>query len=200
VTDDEHVVLCTEDGAAAGTTAKHAVHHSDTPLHLAFSCYVFDTAARLLVTWRAADKRTWPGVRTNSCCGHPLPGEPMPEAVVRRLYDELGLRVQPDDVALMLPRFRYRAVMADTGTVENELCPVWRVVVPVDTSVHHAPAEVDRYAWTPWREFADDAQRDPSLVSPWCALQVDELAGLGDDPLSWPVSDVEALPLAAAVG
>jgi hypothetical protein len=82
---------------------------------------------------------------------------------------------------------------------KNELCPVWRVVVPVDTSVHHAPAEVDRYAWTPWREFADDAQRDPSLVSPWCALQVDELAGLGDDPLSWPVSDVEALPLAAAV-
>lgn len=195
--DEEYVVLCTEGGTAAGTMAKSAVHHSETPLHLAFSCYVFDTAANLLVTWRASDKLTWPGVRTNSCCGHPQPGEPMPTAIVRRLHDELGLVIQSDDIDLMLPRFRYRATMAETGVVENELCPVWRAVVPAEVRVHPQRAEVERYVWTPWREFADDALRNASSVSPWCALQVDELIRLGDDPLSWPEDTTEALPAAA---
>lgn len=197
VTDDEHVVLCTLDGAVAGTLAKSTVHHTGTPLHLAFSCYVLDQDERLLVTWRASGKRTWPGVRTNSCCGHPLPGEPMPQAVARRLHDELGLRVEPSDVTLVLPRFRYRAVMASTGVVENELCPVWRVVVPAGVPVSPEAAEVDGYTWKDWREFADETLRDPSSVSPWCALQVDQLAKLGHEPLRWPEAETDALPAAA---
>ena len=115
-------MLLDEDGNAVGVADKHAVHHAETPLHLAFSCYVLDEAGRLLVTRRALAKATFPGVWTNSCCGHPAPGEDLEEAVVRRVGQELGLSLR--DLRLVLPRFRYRAEM-DNGVIENEMCPVF---------------------------------------------------------------------------
>ncbi|WP_019818948.1 isopentenyl-diphosphate Delta-isomerase [Saccharomonospora saliphila] len=190
----EYVVLCGADYERVGYAPKSEVHHKDTPLHLAFSCYVFDPEGALLVTWRATTKKTWPGVRTNSCCGHPGPGEVLPDAVARRLTDELGVVV--DTIDLVLPAFAYQATMAD-GVRENEVCPVYRATVGTRPELRPDPAEVDDAAWVPWREFATEVRRAPDAVSPWCARQVDELATLGPDPLRWPVSDDTELPLAA---
>ncbi len=206
VSGPEQVVLCGPDGAAIGTADKVDVHGPDTPLHLAFSCYVFDAAGRTLVTRRAYDKRTFPGLRTNSCCGHPAPGETIDDAVRRRVGDELGLVL--DEITLILPRFRYRAVAAD-GVVENELCPVFRAVVD-EPQVHPDPVEVAEAWWVPWAEFAslagdaepDDGRADGRIADPlskWGREQLAELAQLGPDPMSWPVADPGDLPLAARI-
>lgn len=167
----ERVVLLDEDGRAIGTAPKSEVHHRRTPLHLAFSCYVFDDTGRLLLTQRALDKRTWPGVWTNSLCGHPGPGEDLETAVRRRAQQELGAELT--DVALVLPAFRYRAEMAD-GTVENEMCPVFtaRLAGGLDPD----PAEVADTAWVEWSGFRDEVGAGARDVSPWCALQVAALA------------------------
>ncbi|NUP50603.1 MAG: isopentenyl-diphosphate Delta-isomerase [Catenulispora sp.] len=169
----EEVVLLAEDGTPIGTAPKAEVHTDRTPLHLAFSCYVFDDEHRLLVTRRALDKRTWPGVWTNSACGHPAPGEQIQDAVRRRLDTELGLTVER--VWPILPQFRYRAVMPN-GIVENEICPVFRAAVPVGTVPAPAADEVGEYRWIPWADFSKDVLSGAFEVSPWCRLQVEQLA------------------------
>jgi isopentenyl-diphosphate delta-isomerase len=197
-TTEERVVLCSPDGEVTGSASKATVHYHDTPLHLAFSCYVFDTTGRTLVTRRARTKAVFPGVRTNSCCGHPAPGEPMVAAVRRRLRQELG--IVATNVDLILPTFRYRATAAD-GTLENELCPVYRVVTDRDTAWIEA-SEVDDAWWMPWPEFSESAGRtcpawatDP--LSPWAVEQVAQLTPLGADPLRWPEGEPSLLPAAA---
>lgn len=119
-----HIVLLDEMGRPMGTAPKAASHHNRTPLHLAFSCYAFNEAEELLVTRRSILKLTWPGAVTNSCCGHPFPDESLLAAVGRCTETELGACAATAE--LLLPGFRYQAVMAD-GTVENEMCPVFRV-------------------------------------------------------------------------
>lgn len=163
----EHVVLLADDGTEIGTVSKEAVHGADTPLHLAFSCYLLDEQGRLLVTRRALGKRSWPGVWTNSFCGHPLPGEPVVDAVRRHGMRELGTEVT--DLTLELPLFRYRAT-DPAGVVEHELCPVYtaRIASELDPS----PAEVMEHTWVHPAELATSARSTPWAFSPWMVLQI----------------------------
>lgn len=162
----ELVVLVDEHGREVGTAAKASVHHEATPLHLGFSCYVFDVDGRVLMTRRALSKRTWPGVWTNSFCGHPAPGEPTVDAVRRRARQELALAI--GSITCVLPDYRYRAVAAD-GTVENELCPVFRATAA--GPVRAAPDEVMDHTWVSWRDLRAAAELRWA-ISPWAAEQV----------------------------
>lgn len=193
----EHVVLLDEDGNAVGTAPKTEVHHRSTPLHLAFSCYLFDGDGAVLVTRRAWQKPTWPGVWTNSVCGHPGPGEELGEAVVRRVREELFLDVH--SLRLALPAFRYQAVM-DDGVRENEMCPVFTAHASGTLSAD--PAEVAEAMWEPWADFRDAVLGGAREVSPWCRQQVAQLAELGVDGRAtrdWGAVP-EALPPAARPG
>lgn len=189
----EVVVLLDEQGRATGTLPKAQAHHASTPLHLAFSSYVFDDDGRLLLTRRALTKRPFPGVWTNTVCGHPAPGEQLAEAAVRRAGQELGLRLE--DVRLVLPRFRYRAEMH--GVMENEMCPVL-VARAGRHRLRPDPVEVDDARWVPWDGFSASVHDGSQVVSPWCAEQVAQLRGLGPDPARWPTADPADLPPALA--
>lgn len=177
MTETDHVVLLDDDGRAIGTAPKATVHGVDTPLHLAFSCHVLDRDGRVLVTRRALTKRTWPGVWTNSFCGHPRPDEPPLAAVHRRAEFELGLSLT--DVDLILPSFRYRATDA-SGTVENELCPVF-VALAADEPRPN-PAEVADARWVEPGALAAAIAATPWAFSPWLVLQARELPLFGSGP------------------
>lgn len=168
----DHVVLVDETGRDAGTAPRRSVHTQDTPLHRAFSVYLFDDEGRTLLTRRALAKVAWPGVWSNSCCGHPAPGESDEQAIHRRVREELG--VGATSVQVALPAFRYRAVDV-SGVVENEVCPVYVARIdPADLAPD--PAEVMEHSWVPWADAAAAVTAAPRTFSPWMVLQVPELA------------------------
>lgn len=164
------VVLVDDDGNEIGTAGKVGVHTDATPLHLAFSCHVYDPGGRVLLTRRALTKQTWPGVWTNSFCGHPAPGEAMEAAVKKRAAYELGISIRA--VEPLLPKFRYRAVDA-SGIVENEICPVFRAMTT--DAVLPSPAEVAEWRWVRPAELWASVGATPFVFSPWLVLQLGQL-------------------------
>jgi isopentenyl-diphosphate delta-isomerase len=166
----ERVVLVDNDGKVVGSADKATVHTTETPLHLAFSCHVFDANGQVLVTRRALAKATWAGVWTNSFCGHPAPEESLEDAIVRRASVELGITVR--DLKLVLPDFRYRAIDA-SGIVENEICPVYRAVST--DAVHANPEEVSEWVWVDPASLTAAATAAPYAFSPWLVWQLQQL-------------------------
>lgn len=167
----DSVVLLDEDGLAVGTALKESVHHESTPLHLAFSCYLFDPDGNVLITRRALSKRSWPGVWTNSFCGHPAPGEGLEAALRRHAKHELSVTIA--EPRLVLPEFRYRAT--DTqGVVENEVCPVF--VATTHDPILGNPTEVADWAWVSTASLTRTAAATPQVLSPWSVLQIPLLA------------------------
>jgi isopentenyl-diphosphate Delta-isomerase len=172
------VVLLDDEGREIGTAPKSSVHGTDTALHLAFSCHVLNAHGEVLVTRRALDKRTWPGVWSNSFCGHPRPAEPVMDAVHRRAEFELGLTLR--DIELALPLFRYRATDA-SGIVEHEVCPVY--LARTDDEPVLNPLEVVDARWVDPGELAASLTTTPWAFSPWLVLQAEQLHLFGRDRL-----------------
>ena len=185
--------LVDEDGTTIGTAEKLSAHVAPGRLHRAFSVFLFDSSGRLLLQRRALGKYHSPGVWSNTCCGHPAPEEEMKTAITRRLGEELGLTVR--GLELVLPGFRYRAEMHEV--VENEMCPVF-VAFTADSPTPNLD-EVAETRWVAWPEFAAEVLAGELEISPWCRLQVTELAGLGPDPAQWPTGTSVQLPPAAQV-
>ncbi|MDJ0355916.1 isopentenyl-diphosphate Delta-isomerase [Paenarthrobacter sp. PH39-S1] len=167
----EHVRLMDHEGREIGTADKRTVHSRNTPLHLAFSCHVFDTHGRTLVTRRALSKLTWPGVWTNAFCGHPAPGESFENAIGRRAAEEL--RIELTAPTLVLPEFRYRAVDA-SGIVENEICPVFSAIYWDGPTLDPNSLEVCDWAWVKLQDLRRSAAATPFAFSPWLVLQLQD--------------------------
>jgi isopentenyl-diphosphate Delta-isomerase len=172
--DDEYVVLLNDAAQPVGRELKSRVHHARTPLHLAFSIFLFDATGRTLFQQRAQHKKTWPGVWSNACCGHPAPGETLASAAKRRLRDELGIAT-PVELKLALPHFRYRARWE--AIWENEVCPVF--VAAYEGPIAPNPTEVAAVRWIEWASFAractGGTDSEFSTFSPWSRWEAAEL-------------------------
>lgn len=166
----DSVILLDDEGNPVGAAPRASVHDHQTPLHLAFSCYLFDNQERVLMTRRALAKRAWPGVWTNSFCGHPRPGEELADAVRRHARHELGLEVT--DIRPLLPDFRYRAVDA-SGVLEHEVCPVFTAHTSQDPEPN--PEEVMELTWITPHELRAAATATPWALSPWLVEQLGQL-------------------------
>ncbi|MBL1078062.1 isopentenyl-diphosphate Delta-isomerase [Nocardia sp. 2] len=163
------VELVDEQGRPAGSQSVAAAHTAPGRLHRAFSVLLFDDAGRVLMQQRAAVKTRFPLLWTNTCCGHPAPGQAVAEAAAVRLREELG--VAAADLT-EVGTFQYQASDPSTGRVEHEFDHV--LIGRLDGgSLRPNPAEVEDIAWLPTGELRAGMTADPSGYTPWFAQVLD---------------------------
>ncbi len=156
----EHVVLVNETNDVLGIESKATVHGKTTPLHRAFSVFIFDQHNRLLLQQRAAHKVTWPSVWSNSCCGHPQLNESNIDAATRRCKFELGVEVT--DIVEVAP---YRYCFSYNDVMENEICPI--LIARYNGPLNPNKAEVCSTTWIDWLEWLQQTKLAPDQYSPW---------------------------------
>ena len=167
----ELVVLVDEHDRELGTEEKIAAHKSGR-LHRAFSVFVTDPAGRILLQRRAAGKYHSAGLWSNTCCGHPRPGEAILDAAHRRLQEEMGFDCVLEDNFT----FRYRAEL-DSGLTEHELDHV--VTGTFSGTPRPDPREVAEWRPVPLGELVTDLSRNPHHYSAWLQRAVEGLVSRG---------------------
>ncbi|NJP49714.1 isopentenyl-diphosphate Delta-isomerase [Streptomyces sp. SBST2-5] len=158
--------LVDESGATIGTAEKLAAHQPPGQLHRAFSVFLFDERGRLLLQQRALGKYHSPGVWSNTCCGHPYPGESPFAAAARRTYEELG--VSPSLLA-EAGTVRYNHPDPASGLVEQEYNHLF--VGLVQSPVRPDADEVASTAFVTASELAERHARE--TFSAWFVTVLD---------------------------
>jgi isopentenyl-diphosphate delta-isomerase len=95
----EEVILVDAFDCAIGTSEK-LLAHREGRLHRAVSVFIFNPEGQMLLQQRALSKYHSGGLWSNACCGHPRPGESEKNAAERRLFEEMGVRCQLENLLI----------------------------------------------------------------------------------------------------
>jgi isopentenyl-diphosphate delta-isomerase len=161
VADRDEVIVVDEYDRAVGVAPKLAAHR-DGALHRAVSVFVTDGAGSVLLQRRALAKYHSGGLWSNSCCGHPRPGESVADAATRRLVEEMGIRCSLEPAGA----FRYRAELPN-GFIEHEIVHVF--VGRWDGEPTPDPAEVGAWRWATVAELGRETRERPDQYTVWLA-------------------------------
>lgn len=153
------VILVDESDKEIGVAEKMEAHRQGL-LHRAFSIFVFNDNGKLLLQKRALTKYHSGGLWSNTCCGHPRPGEPLLAAARRRLTEEMGI----DCDCRELFSFVYRAEL-DHDLSEHEYDHV--LMGRYSRDPRPAPEEVCDWQWIAPGALQYDMQRRPERYTYW---------------------------------
>ena len=116
---EDFLILVDSNDKKWGKLEKSLVHQLGI-LHRAFSVFIFNSKGELLLQQRAITKYHSGGLWTNTCCSHPVYGEEIPDAIERRLKEEMGINCSTEFAF----QFQYKAAL-DNGMTEHELDHVY---------------------------------------------------------------------------
>jgi len=129
-------------------------------LHRAFSIFVFNSDRELLLQKRAQGKYHSGGLWSNSCCGHPRPGEETCAAAKRRLREELNVSC---DLQVAF-EFLYR-VELDNSLIEHEYDHVF--IGKFDGLPEPDNSEIEDWKWIGIKELMEDLELQPDRYTFW---------------------------------
>lgn len=165
----ERVILVDESDRAIGEAEKLAAHQDGGRLHRAFSIFLFDPARRLLLQQRAACKYHFPLRWSNTCCGHPRPGESVIDGAARRLREEFDIST----VLRPAAKLSYRAVDPVTMLTEHEFLHV--LIGEFDGVPHPDPDEISAFRWATLDVIDAEIGTCAERFSPWFPIALKAL-------------------------
>jgi isopentenyl-diphosphate delta-isomerase len=165
-TADDDVVLVDRRDTAVGVATKLGVH-LEGRLHRAVSVVLFDDQGRLLLQRRAEAKYHSAGLWSNTCCGHPRPGESVGDAARRRLMDEMGI----EGCGLTRVATFFYFAKLDGGLVEHELDHV--LIGRWNGPTNPDPGEVAETRWIDRELLFEELVHDPDRYTAWTGRVVD---------------------------
>jgi isopentenyl-diphosphate delta-isomerase len=170
---ENHLVeLVDVGGTAIGATTVEEAHRAPGQLHRAFSVFLRNAEGQVLLQQRATIKTRFPLRWANTCCGHPLPDEPLAGAAARRLVEEIGV----GGIALTeVGVYSYYAEDPATGRVEYEYDHVLIGDLPADRKLLPNPDEVADVRWVSPQELRAQLDTDPRSYAPWLVGVTDRL-------------------------
>jgi isopentenyl-diphosphate Delta-isomerase len=182
MTGREHLLVTLVDGTgrAIGACSAAEAHTAPGRRHRAFSVLLYDEAGRVLLQRRAPVKTRFASRWSNSCCGHPAPGEPTSTAAGSRLAAELGLTPAQTTALTEIGVLRYHATDPGSGHVERE----WdHILVATLTGGTPAPdrAEVSDYAWIWPGSLRAEMATHPGSYTPWLPGMLNVATSEGKD-------------------
>jgi isopentenyl-diphosphate delta-isomerase len=159
----EQVIRVDPKDRATGFAGKLEVHEAGF-LHRAFSIYILNRRGEMLLQRRAGCKYHFAGLWSNTCCGHPRPGEQTKLAAIRRLNEELGFSANLSEVSQLV----YRARDPVSGLIEHEYLHVFEGTFGGEPLPN--PNEVDDWCWMSIPQVRVSLRRGPEGFTPWFAL------------------------------
>lgn len=160
------VVLINENDEVKGLMEKMQAHKTGL-LHRAFSVFLFNNQGEMLLQKRAAHKYHSPNQWTNAVCSHPRDGETYKDAALRRLKEELGIKVEIDHKFF----FIYKADVGD-GLWEHELDHVF--VGNYQGEFQLNPEEVSEVRYISQENLEKEMTENPANFTEWFKIILKE--------------------------
>jgi isopentenyl-diphosphate delta-isomerase len=156
---NDQVILVDTNDNPIGIMPKLEAHEKGQ-LHRAFSVFIFNSNAELLLQQRAFEKYHSGGLWSNTCCSHPAPGETINKAAPRRLLEEMGISCELKYEF----NFIYKANF-ENGLIEHEFDHVYFGFSDATPIINKE--EVNDWKYSSLSSLIDDIKKTPSHYTVW---------------------------------
>ena len=139
--------------------------------HKAISVFIL-CGTQVLLQRRALGKYHTPGLWANACCTHPAWEEESDVCAIRRVDEELGVKITNLNFRETL---EYRADVGG-GLTEHEVVAVFIAQVDSNLRIVPNPDEVMDFEWVEYPDLQKRIADTPDVFTPWLRIYMADFA------------------------
>lgn len=161
------LILVDDNDNEIGLMEKLAAHQQGR-LHRAFSVFIFNSNGELLLQQRADNKYHSAGLWSNTCCSHPIHGEPINVTIKKRLREEMGIECDIDFQFSFIYKKEF-----ENGLTEHEFDHVYFGISDNFPVIN--PLEAKDWKYISLHKLQMDISENPNDYSAWLKICLHEV-------------------------